>query len=267
MKLYLACVEKSYLPQLSKDSLILVSFAETRQIQILPLVKDRDVVIDSGAFTVWNQKRKGKKNIKEIDIEEYCAFLHANPHLTGAVSLDVIQGTAEEQLNNLNFMKAAMVPVPVWPVFHEGDDFELLREYIRSGYRKIAIAGTVNRGKPELMNWMWKVLEFAQPSESLQYHGLAMTQIQISKDFAGYLDSVDSSTWLAFARHGFDNNRPILDEVIKDTRDLEQIIRESSADVLREVGRMLMEYRFEGSKFRTPKKKKWELDFMKELGL
>lgn len=243
MKVYLAGMKRAYLPQIGVSSAVLVSFAEKHECNLISDLMGRDVVIDSGAFSVWKMRQKGKKT-DDININAYCDFLHAHPYLAGCVALDVIGGSAEQQLTNLEYMRAAKVPVATWPVFHEGDDFELLNEYRRAGYQKIAIAGTKSRGAPSLVPWIWRVLEFMPPSKTLCYHGLAMTQIEVVLSFLEYLDSVDSTTWLTLAQFGPDANMYLLDDALRDLQSMKQILRESSSAVLREIGRLLVEYRF-----------------------
>lgn len=203
MKVYLAGTEKAYMPQVADDSPILVSFASSSQVKLLADLKGRDVVLDSGAFSAWTQGL-------HIDLDEYIQQIQSTPWLTAAIALDVICAPADEQMRNLDLIEQANLSVPIWPVFHEGDDIELLAEYVRRGYQKICLAGTVSRGKPALLSWVWSVIDEYPPHGTLQYHGLAMTQQAALMVFQGVLDSVDSTTWLTFARNGLTRNTHLL---------------------------------------------------------
>lgn len=198
---------------------------------MIPELAGRDVVLDSGAFTVW--KSNGKK---KIGIEQYGAFLRAWGHcLTACFALDVIGGTADQQLENLQRLHATGITVPVWPVFHEGDDWQLLAEYVRLGYKKVAIAGTVSRGRPSLLRWVWAVLE---RHPEIQYHGLGMTQEQMLITMKEVIDSVDSTTWIA-ARYGL----PGIEHLLKrrSSHFYSAFSRILSPEQLRTVGRFMLE--------------------------
>lgn len=194
MKVYLAGVEPKW-KELAGHH-VLVSYAEARQLGVIDGPwEPAGILLDSGAFTVW---KKGAV----VDLDAYCEYIHKRSFaLDGYFALDVIQGTAEENLANLDAMEAA--GCAKWgkliPVFHEGDDPELLNEYIRRGYNLIGLGGTVSRGKPELADWLLPIFE-KHPGQ--KFHGLAMTQRRLIKHFPFY--SVDSSSWMNLQRFGLD---------------------------------------------------------------
>lgn len=182
---------------------VLVSFAEQRQLRIIDQVEwePEGILLDSGAFTVWKQGAT-------VDLDAYCEYIHKRGFaLDGYFALDVIQGTAEENLANLDQMEAA--GCAQWgkliPVYHEGDDRELLKEYIRRGYSLIGLGGTVSRGKAELADWLLPIFE-EFPGQ--KFHGLAMTQRRLIRHFPFY--SVDSSSWLNLCRFGIEANTYLL---------------------------------------------------------
>lgn len=159
----------------------------------------RGWLLDSGAFAVWNS------GAPPIDLDAYCAFVETvKDKVDGYIALDVIPGapgrqpTADEvgmaldhSLRNLSEMRSrGLEPMPV---FHEGDPDWVLAEFVRSGAPVICLAGTVSRGKPELLPWLRRI--FATYPEQ-RFHGLAMTQRDIlcADDLPFW--SVDSTTWL-----------------------------------------------------------------------
>lgn len=222
MKMYFAGVKRKSLGDLAPDSPVLVSFAEADERKVARENRDRDLVLDSGAFAAWRRD-------KPIALCEYLDFLPQVPKLTACVALDVIQGSAEAQLLNLRGMQEAGLGIPVWPVFHEGDDPELLAEYLRLGYTKICLGGTVNRGRPAIIDWLWQVFNRFPPGPQLKYHGLAMTQSEILYTMQGWLDSVDSTTWLTFAKYGVKDNL--------------HMFNGAEAGFLRQIGRLCMEHK------------------------
>lgn len=160
MDIFLAGMKRAYLPELEANSKVLVSFASHSEKAFLQNmdIEERNVILDSGAFSVWS---KGAS----IEIQDYIDFVRAHPGLEGCIALDVIGGNAEAQLQNLAVMREAKLQTPIWPVFHEGDDMELLKQYIKDGYERICLAGTKSRGRACLQDWVWSVLDAAPPQK------------------------------------------------------------------------------------------------------
>lgn len=94
----------------------------------------RDWMMDSGAYSAYNSG-------KEIDLHEYINACHllkdSDPTLTEVIALDVI-GSGEGSLRNAVKMKEAGVGYAM-PVFHIGDDWEILKEYCK-GWDKVGIS-------------------------------------------------------------------------------------------------------------------------------
>lgn len=220
IKIYFAGVKRTYLPQLQADSPILLSYASSSERALLPELQGREVILDSGAFSVWRQGH-------QIDLDAYMTFVSAHPWLTAVVALDVIGGTAEQQLANLDQMEAARLPVTHWPVYHKGDDWDLLLEYRRRGYAKIGLSAAASIGQSSAIDWLWRVLRGCPPTATQAYHGLGLTQQEILATMDGWLESVDSTSWLTLAKYGFKRNAHLLNG--------------RSKPCLREMGRLLME--------------------------
>lgn len=198
-RVYAAGPQRSRMPGF-RGHHVLVSFAEPSQ---CALIDDgwavRGWMLDSGAYSVWNS------DAPPIDIDAYCAFIETvRDHVDGYIALDVIPGQPKVQpteaevaealnasLQNLETMhKRGLRPIPV---FHEGDPDWVLAEFVKMGADMICLAGTVNRGKPELVPWLREIFA-TYPGQ--RFHGLAMTQRRILYDPLLPFWSVDSTTWL-----------------------------------------------------------------------
>ncbi len=224
MKIYFAGVKTAYLKDLEPTDPILVSFANANEKNVIDVCKNKDIVLDSGAFTTWRSGRVISDYTQDIKI--YCDFIKSKAEkIAAAIAMDVICGSAEDQLSNLDLMLSNGIDKDlIWPVFHEGDDIELLSEYILRGFQKIAIAGTVSRGKPELIDFLYSVFSKVPPSENVKYHGLAMTQQYVLRHMKKHFNSVDSTTWLGLAAYGLKGSSHLL--------------KEKSINFYRKVGRL-----------------------------
>lgn len=93
----------------------------------------RNWALDSGAYTAWNIG-------KEVNLDEYISFCkqikQSDSTLAEIIALDVI-GSAKGSLQNSLKMKHA--GVDAMPVFHIGDDFGILNEYL-AGWDKVGLS-------------------------------------------------------------------------------------------------------------------------------
>lgn len=199
MIIYFAGGEPSWRNELEGHHL-LVSYAEPRQLKIIDQQwTGPKPIVDSGAFSIWKKTSSRKTN---LDVNSYCEWVLSRKNLIqAAIHFDVIQGSAQQNLDNLDIMESYGLKDICMPVFHEGDDYQLLSEYILRGYEYIGLGGTKSRGRKELIDWLLYILEnYKKP----KYHGLAMTQQSIIKYCSGVdgLYSVDSSSWLNPQRFG-----------------------------------------------------------------
>lgn len=189
---------------------ILVSFAEKRQLKLIDELDSPSKMLDSGAFSAWTTG-------KIINIDEYCEYINKNNHLIDHyIALDVIPGkrntvpSAEDivsavdaSISNVEYMqRLGLKPVPV---FHEGDPDWLLDKYVQDRHPLIALGATTSRGKSNVVNWLLPIFK-KYPDQ--KFHGLGMTQKRIIEYFPFY--SVDSSSWINFARYGPEANLYLL---------------------------------------------------------
>ena len=172
----------------------------------------RLLMIDSGAFTVWN---KGLN----IDLNAYIEFCKEAPAADYYVNLDVIPGTPgkihaakpsdiddackrgwdnyQKMLKHLPFEK-------VIPVFHQHDKPEWLVNMIEFGCPYVGISPANDRSSTQKIGWLNRdVLPHILGSDGkpvVKTHGFAVTSFRLMKFFPWY--SVDSSTWVKLAGYG-----------------------------------------------------------------
>lgn len=152
------------------------------------------VFLDSGAFSAYTQG-------VQIDIGEYCDYIHSNQDIIMFPSvLDAI-GDAEGTWRNQEEMERRGVrPLPC---FHYGEPIALLRHYVER-YEYITLGGMVPISTPQLRLWLddiWtNVLCDATGRPKLKVHGFGLTSLPLMVRYPWY--SVDSSTWVQWAANG-----------------------------------------------------------------
>jgi len=199
MKLYFAGSENiKYLSILlrekAKNLLFSYFYISKKKVNLLSISKDKfvngNIFLDSSGFSAFTVKAL-------IDINKYCDYIHQNKNiLTVYANLDVI-GDGEASLKNLNYMESqGLNPLPV---FHYGEDWSLLDEYIKK-YNYFAIGGTVQLKKDKKV--MYKFLDncFSRVNQKIKIHGFGVTAIDLLKRYPFY--SVDSSTWISTSIYG-----------------------------------------------------------------
>lgn len=152
------------------------------------------VFLDSGAFSAFTQG-------VEIDIGEYCDYIHKNADIIDFPSvLDAI-GDAEGTWRNQQEMeRRGTRPLPC---FHYGEPTELLDWYV-ARYPYITIGGMVPISTPQLKIWLDRLWEEhltnADGSPKVKVHGFGLTSLPLMMRYPWY--SVDSSTWVQWAANG-----------------------------------------------------------------
>lgn len=151
-----------------------------------------NVFVDSGAFSALTQK-------VTIDIDAYAQWILENRRFIDTyANLDVI-GDADATYKNQQYLERRYNLKPL-PVFHVGEEWRYLDQYIDDGHRYIALGGMVPYvGRPKiLMPWLIRCFKTAERT-GVKFHGFGMTGIEIMRSLPFY--SVDSSSWLNAARH------------------------------------------------------------------
>lgn len=152
------------------------------------------VFLDSGAFSAFTQG-------VQIDIAEYCDYIHKNADIILFPSvLDAI-GDAEGTWRNQEEMeRRGTRPLPC---YHYGEPTELLDYYV-SKYEYITIGGMVPVSTPQLFIWLDRIWEQhltnADGTPKTKVHGFGLTSLPLMLRYPWY--SVDSSTWVQWAANG-----------------------------------------------------------------
>lgn len=167
------------------------------------------LMIDSGAFTVWNSGGK-------IDLDEYIKFCKERPHLSVIVGLDVIppkkakltdelkDAVAAEGWSNYLKMIRHLPMEKVVSVFHRGDSFKWLEKMLDFGCPYIGLSprhdGTGSARRDRFLNESKKYIYDSTGNPTTNVHGFAVTNHKMMMDFKWY--SVDSASYTQVASWG-----------------------------------------------------------------
>ena len=190
---------------------MLISFhfikSPERLLKIMNGYKPKNLIIDSGAFSVWS-------NGGRVDIDKYAEFCKGVQKILPPevrmymVNLDVLPGkfgvrpteeerhqSAEQGWENMLYLEAK--GFKVIHIFHQHEDFSVLKKLMaHSDYIGISPANDVSMN--EKINWLRQV--FSITRDKIKTHGFAVTSYSQLYQFPFY--SVDSSTWISPARFG-----------------------------------------------------------------
>jgi hypothetical protein len=160
--------------------------------------------LDSGAYSAF--KRGGV-----IDRDQYIRFVQANQSVIDQhVSLDLIPGvegvrerrpdkieqSAQQSYQNHRAMvEAGLAPIPV---FHFGENFKWLKQYLNDGEQWIALS--VKRNPYTAKKWLDEVFSVVNNWPTVKVHGLGLTSLPLLKGYP--FGSVDSGTWLKQSSKG-----------------------------------------------------------------
>lgn len=154
-----------------------------------------DLFLDSGAFSAYAMK-------KEINITDYINFIKENEkHITVYANMDVI-GDPEKTLENQKIMEAeGLSPLPC---FHQGEDTKYLEHYVEN-YEYICVGGMASKRfnyntTIANLDTYFTLVCSSSGIPKVKVHGFGITAIPMVLRYPWY--SVDSSTWVVFARYG-----------------------------------------------------------------
>jgi hypothetical protein len=173
-----------------------------------PLEQPIDLFMDSGVFPAWGRGEK-------INVKEYCDFLKRNKKLISVyASVDFIPGTfgqavtreevefsAKLSYDNQQIMKGwGFKPIPI---FHQGEKFQWLEQYLKDGEPYIGIA-TRKDLRPEVQReWLDHCFTMLTSKDGVPFvktHGFGITNISQLLRYPWY--SSDSTTWALAAGYG-----------------------------------------------------------------
>jgi hypothetical protein len=171
----------------------------------------KNLILDSGAFSVWN-------NGASIDLDAYIEFCAKYPHVSYYVNLDVIPGLPNQKrtLNpasvdesckkgwdNFKQMSKHLPADKVIPVYHQNDDVKWLKRYLKEGVKYIGISPANDRTTKQKMKWLKEVektIGLGGGELKVKTHGFAVTSFDLMKCW--HWHSVDSASWALSAAFG-----------------------------------------------------------------
>ena len=143
-----------------------------------------NLMIDSGAFTLFNAK---KTNYKHINIDNYCNFLSVyGEYCEKYVMLDKIGNHEESKENYEEMLSRGLNPMFVFTMFD--NDYDYLRQAV-SHNPHVCVAGGVTTKS----DWIIKRYQDVYKETQALIHGLGF--VTYPKMYQLPLHSVDSSSW------------------------------------------------------------------------
>jgi hypothetical protein len=185
-KIYFAgisCIKRTKVLLDSGFKYFMCSYANKPSRNVINLIKSyegTELMLDSGAFTVWKQG-------ETIDIYQYINFIKNND-IDVYFNLDVI-GDVEGTKKNQKIMgDNGLNPIPV---FHYGEPFEYLDWLVKQGYEYIGLRGTVGKTVQQRKEFFDEVF---RRHPDIDYHALGVGAKGLVEGYSWF--SVDSTTWL-----------------------------------------------------------------------
>lgn len=153
----------------------------------------RSVILDSGAFTELTERKRGKKNPLHVDVEAYGRFALEHRELFDEiVTLDDIEGDVARTRRNTDYLEG--LGLRVVPVFHQGEAWDVLEDYV-DRYDRIGLGvQRTSSGSPAAGAFDWTREALERIPSSVSVHGFGMTR------YAKRLPrmaTTDSTTWIA----------------------------------------------------------------------
>lgn len=151
---------------------------------------DYDVVIDSGAFSIFNS---GKK----LDIDDYLTFIKQLPEHWKFISFDVIpmdnmskkETAVSAQASYENYLYLAEKHHNIIPVLHYGEDISYFKKYME--HTDYICCGRLLGNYEKSYEHYRNIFKLSQ--DKIKIHGLAASDKRLLFDFPFY--SIDSITY------------------------------------------------------------------------
>lgn len=166
------------------------------------------ILLDSGVFSAWNQK-------KPLSMNEYVDYIKRNGDwLWHYVNMDQIPGefgkkrtdkeledSAKVSYRNLQKMRdKGLDPLPV---FHQGESFKWLEKLLKDGHEYIGISTAKDLRVQQQRNWLNEVFTCICDSKGrplVKTHGFGITKPAWILNYPFY--TADSTTWALSAGYG-----------------------------------------------------------------
>lgn len=160
---------------------VMISFARPPSENCWRLYREYkiEVMADSGAFSAW-------KRGTAIKIEDYMAWLKKYT-IEQYFNLDVVRDPIQTVINQLKMEAAGYKPIPV---FHYGENWGLLRNYVNN-YPLVGLGGTVGLSPREKERFFSQVFSLFPDGK---FHALGVANERYLRKYP--FESVDSIWWL-----------------------------------------------------------------------
>lgn len=194
MKIFLAGTYSRPMLDIGKSDNILESFYSIQKWQ-LPIIENKNFLLDSGAFTFMNGR-----TVEDLDLylNKYIDFINKYD-VKNFFELDVdsVKGLqwVEEKRRKLED-KTGKKCIPVWHVSRGGAYFKDLCKK----YNYVAVGGIVTREIQKRQYEIFSTLIRVAHKNKCKIHGLGLTNMDAIKKY--HFDSVDSTSWLSGGRYG-----------------------------------------------------------------
>jgi hypothetical protein len=145
-----------------------------------------EIFADSGAYSAMTQNAP-------IELTEYAGWITRNRDLFDVyANLDVIgDGNRAAEATWENQKRLEGMGLKPLPVFHAGENFDVLERLLAAGYGYIALGGLVGRKAANTMPWLVKCFQLAEGKAV--FHGFGLTTWGVIAALPFY--SVDSTSW------------------------------------------------------------------------
>ena len=149
-----------------------------------------EILLDSGAYSAFT---KGSC----VDLADYMRYIGKNvEYISRYIALDVINDPFATMENYKVMRRAGFSPIPV---YHYGDDLNILIEYVQSGETAVALGNTARiRDKKAVAKWCESIRK--ELPNDVALHLLGSSSNRIIE--CGAVDSCDSSAWYMCAVNG-----------------------------------------------------------------
>ncbi len=182
-------------------------------------MKRLQVAIDSGAFSLYNQKfahsptgMESDRDLANYDyyktpefeamLEDYIGYcLEHEAEVDFFVTMDIIYNAKASWEVQKYMDESGLIAMPV---FHYGEPWEYLERYLEK-YEYVGVGGLGQRASVQSYldfgDQIFKRVCDSRGRPQNKMHGFAMTSIQLMKRYPWY--SCDSSTWASLSRNGW----------------------------------------------------------------
>lgn len=190
-----------------------------KQIESYCSYDDHFIILDSGAFSAWQQDIK-------ISVDDYVDAIAAHGDYIGvAANLDVIPGkqgmkatqitdkmkadAAEGGKNNyyyiinkLKWLGRSDLACRVMPIHHQGEPLDVLKRMVDLGCEYVGVSPSNDYSTRQRMVYLDEVFSYLEslPTRILT-HGYAVTSEKLMRAYSWF--SVDSISWIAKAGFGY----------------------------------------------------------------